>query len=385
MNVYSIGAYGEMIADRVRMDAYTQALRQAVKPDSVVLDIGTGTGIFALLACRYGARRVYGIEPAGAIQLARECAAANGYADRIEFVQALSTRVTLTERADVIISDLRGVLPLYQGSLTSLIDARRRLLAAGGTLIAQGDTLWAAVVEAPDLYGSLTATWDDAKYGFNLEAARRLATNTWRKGRVTPEQLLAGPQPLATLDYRTIETPDLSAEASWTAARAGTAHGLIVWFDTILAEGVGFSNAPGGPELIYGSAFFPWSRTVTLAVGDSVSVALRADLIGKDDYVWRWDTRVLDQDHPGQLKASFRQSSFYGAPLSLASLRKRAASYVPKLDADGEIDAFILARVDGKTCVGDIARQVCQRFPTRFTRWQDALTRVGELSQKYDQ
>jgi hypothetical protein len=34
-----------MIADRIRTDAYSEALRQVVQPSSVVLDIGTGTGI----------------------------------------------------------------------------------------------------------------------------------------------------------------------------------------------------------------------------------------------------------------------------------------------------------------------------------------------------
>ena len=57
--MYPITAYGRMIADEVRMDAYVSALRFVVRPDSVVVDIGAGTGIFALLACRFGARRVY--------------------------------------------------------------------------------------------------------------------------------------------------------------------------------------------------------------------------------------------------------------------------------------------------------------------------------------
>lgn len=96
--MYSVDAFGSMIADQVRMSAYVQALEKHVKPDSVVLDIGTGTGIFALLACRFGARKVYAIEPNEAIQVARELAAANGYADRIEFIEDLSTRVTLPER-----------------------------------------------------------------------------------------------------------------------------------------------------------------------------------------------------------------------------------------------------------------------------------------------
>ena len=61
--MYTIPEYGRMMGDRVRMEAYTLALRQAVKPGSVVLDIGTGTGIFAVLACQFGARVVYALEP----------------------------------------------------------------------------------------------------------------------------------------------------------------------------------------------------------------------------------------------------------------------------------------------------------------------------------
>ncbi len=130
--MYSVAVYGEMMGDAVRMRAYAQALREAVRPGSVVLDIGTGTGIFAMLAARFGARRVYAIEPADAIQVARDIAAANGCADRIEFIQGLSTEVSLPERADVIVSDLRGVLPLYQRHLPSIVDARDAVADARG-------------------------------------------------------------------------------------------------------------------------------------------------------------------------------------------------------------------------------------------------------------
>jgi predicted RNA methylase len=67
--MYSVGVYGEMIGDSIRMRAYVQALRDAVKPGSVVLDIGTGTGIFAMLASQFGAQRVYAIEPDNASSL----------------------------------------------------------------------------------------------------------------------------------------------------------------------------------------------------------------------------------------------------------------------------------------------------------------------------
>ena len=62
MDDHGIGGHGVMIADRVRVEAYRQALRRVVTPDSIVIDLGAGTGIFTLLACQLGARHVYAIE-----------------------------------------------------------------------------------------------------------------------------------------------------------------------------------------------------------------------------------------------------------------------------------------------------------------------------------
>jgi protein arginine N-methyltransferase 1 len=380
--MYSISAYVSMIADRARMEPYVRALRQAVRPGAVVLDLGAGPGAFALLACRFGARRVYAIDPDNALQVARDLAAANGCADRVEFFQELSTRVDLPERADVIISDLRGVLPLFDHHLPAIVDARRRFLAPEGILIPQRDMLWAAVVQAPDRYKSYLPPEGDSSYGLDFGAVRHLLTNSWSKIRPTPEQLLVEPQPWATLDYATLEEPGVRGEAAWTVSRAGTGHGLAVWFDTVLAPGVGFSNGPGAPEAIYGAACFPWSAPVDLGVGDQVSVAFHANLVG-NDYQWSWDTSILDGGRPGQVKAGFRQSTFHGAPLALKRLRKRAAAHVPALGEDGRIDRLILELMDGDTSLEAIAHEVRAHFPQRFPTWHGALDRVGSLSEQY--
>src|SRR5215471_3013641 len=233
--MYSVSMYGFMIADRVRTDAYAEALRRAVKPDSVVIDIGAGTGVFALLAGRFGARRVYAIEPADAIQVAREIAAANGYADRIEFIQKLSTEVTLPERADVIISDLRGLLPFLGRHISSIADARARLLKPGGTLITRRDDVWAAIVEAEETYNEYLGHWD--KYEFDMTAARRIVTSTtgWRLKKDGAEILLAEPRLWATLDYASVSDPNVAGEMSFDVWRDGTAHGMLVWFDATMA------------------------------------------------------------------------------------------------------------------------------------------------------
>jgi type I protein arginine methyltransferase len=379
---YRIISYGDMITDRPRMAAYARALRQAVRPGCVVLDIGAGTGIFSLLACKLGAAEVHAVEPNEAVVLARSMAEANGYVDRIRIHQTLSTALTLPRPADLIISDLRGVLPLFQHHIGAIVDARRRLLAKGGVLVPARDRLWAALIEDPKLYRPYAEPWLRNDYGLDLTAGHPLAVNTWRKVNATAEQLLAPPQHWATLDYRTIQEPDVTGELAWTAERPGTAHGLAVWFDAELADGIGFSNAPGQPELIYGQAFFPLQEPVTLSEGDLVSVTLKANLVD-GDYLWRWDTRVTADGDPGRVEASFRQSTFYGVPISLDTLKQREAGYIPAPVVAAEIDRFVLSRLDGRTSLGEIAAKLCAGFPQRFPRHQDALTRAADVAQRY--
>ena len=44
---------------------------------------------------------------------------------------------------------------------------------------------------------------------------------------------------------------------------------------------------------------------------------------------------------------------------------------------------MVLARMDGGATLGEIAREVQAAFPARFSTWEEALTRVGRLSEGY--
>ena len=317
--MYSLHFYGQMLADASRMDAYAAALRHTVNRDSVVMDLGCGPGVFALLACKLGARRVYAVEPDNVIGLAREATAANGFADRIVFFEKLSTEITLPEPATIIVSDLRGVLPWFEQNISSIIDARKRLLAPRGVLIPGRDILWAAVVEAPEQYAELVSPWQN-QFELDLSAGTRFITNNWRKTHIKPEHFLAEPVCWNTIDYHEVESRDVRAEISWRAARDGTAHGFTLWFDSELGDdtsGIGFSNHPSAPRMIYGQGFFPFSQPVEISEGDRIKLRLAADFV-QDNYVWRWDTDFIDRE---RVKASFKQSTFYGVPLSTAQLR----------------------------------------------------------------
>jgi protein arginine N-methyltransferase 1 len=74
------------LSDAVRVRAYERAICAIVRPGDVVLDLGAGTGVLGLLACRAGARRVYAVDGGGILGVARALARANGVADRITHV-----------------------------------------------------------------------------------------------------------------------------------------------------------------------------------------------------------------------------------------------------------------------------------------------------------
>jgi protein arginine N-methyltransferase 1 len=377
--MYSLAGYGSMLADGIRLEAYAQALRKTVRPGSVVLEIGTGPGIFAVLACQLGARRVYAIEPDPIIQVAREIAAANGCADRIEFIEDLSTRVTVPIEADVIVSDLRGVLPLLTMHLPSIADARRRFLAPGGTLIPKRDAIWAAVVEAPEPYARIVDCWAKNALRLNLTPARRLAVNNFVKARLTSQQLLAPPQLWVTIDYATVDSPHQRGALEFSVQRPGTGHGVLLWFDTCLVDGVGFSNAPGAPEAIYGSMFLPWTEPVPVSEGQKVRIDLDATLT-ESDYHWRWNTHIEAGSEPAR---QFTQSQLAGSVLTVAKLHASASDYVPQLPPNGRLHRRTLELMDGKNSLEDIARRLATEFPERFARWQQALAYAAKRSHEH--
>jgi type I protein arginine methyltransferase len=318
---YRLRDYGRMITDHVRMQAYQAALQQRIQPGATVLDLGAGIGIFAFLACQMGAEQVFGIEPNSVILLAQEIAIANGFGNQITWIQDFSTQVSLPTLVDVIVSDLRGILPLYGHHILAIIDARERFLKPGGSLIPQQDSLWAAVVEIPQLYQQYAKPWIDQPYGLDLQAGLRFVCNQWYGDYLPPQKFLVEPQCWATLNYEQITSPDICSEMHWVVDQPGIAHGLKVWFDTLLAPGVGFTNrpfAPGAAE-IYGSAFLPWSQPVALDIGDQIHVVLDARLRG-EDYLWCWSTQIYEPSHPKTPKVSFKQSTFLGTPLAAASI-----------------------------------------------------------------
>ena len=93
------GIHEEMLKDRVRTEAYMNAIynNRHLFRNKVVLDVGCGTGILSMFAAKAGARRVIGIDCAAIIHQAREIVAANGLSDVVTLVQGRVEEVVLPD------------------------------------------------------------------------------------------------------------------------------------------------------------------------------------------------------------------------------------------------------------------------------------------------
>jgi len=300
--MYELSDYARMVGDTRRMAALAAALESCVRPGSVVADIGTGTGVLAVIACRLGARRVYAIDTNDVIQLGPELVA-----DRIEFIQGDALEVELPEPADVVVSDLRGGMPMAPGNLAVIAHARSHFLAKGGTLIPARDDLFVAIVQSAERYRRALGPEDAA--GVSLHAMSSRLANTIHKDRqrsVSPSDLLSAPARWATLDYSTAKPQRVAGSAEWQLDRSGTGYGLVLWFDTVLANEHGFSTAPGNAG-VYPQLFLPWETPIDLVEGERVAVDLWAQADGAP---WGWNTTVTDAE--GRERARFKQSTFLG-------------------------------------------------------------------------
>jgi len=379
--MYLLRHFGDMISDSARFSAYAKAISRSVRAGDVVAEIGCGPAVFSLLACRAGAKRVYAIETDDIIDVARQTAAANGFADRIQFFQNDSRKLELPERVDVLVSDIRGVLPLFGDAVASLRDAKERFLAPEGVLIPQRDVLKVAIIEAEKVYSNLIAPWKTCVPEVTLSIPLQLVLNSCHVSGVKVEQLMSEPEELCTLNYMgNAAGSDVSGKLAFRANRKGTAHGICVWFETELYQDIRFSSGPESAVTIYGQLFLPWLEPVVVEEGQEILVTLNANLVAKD-YVWRWETETTGTN--GSEKIHFRQSTFEGLTISSHTLRRRAMGHIPVLTTEGEAERFLLSAMDGKFSLQEIATEAAGRFPEVYSSQEGAFGRASELARKF--
>lgn len=142
------------------MEAYQKAIEQNQElfKDKTVLDVGCGTGILSLFACRAGARHVFAIDASPwATKMAQSIAQENNYIKQEDSHEItvicgkLEESEEHLELVDVIISEWMGYALLFESMLDTVLYARDKWLKPDGVILPNKARLYIAGVSSQAL------------------------------------------------------------------------------------------------------------------------------------------------------------------------------------------------------------------------------------------
>ena len=268
-----------MLADDGRNQAYRRAIERAVRPGMLVLDIGTGSGLLALLAARAGAERVIACEGSPVIAAAaHDVVRDNRLADRIEVIAARSTALEvgrdLPRRADLLVSEIVDVGLLGEGVLPTVRHARAELLAEQAVVIPAAATVHARLVELPTLR-PVNPLRD--REGFDLSAFDRFRVpDDYLDLQLdsVPHRVLSDDFEVARIDLaRPPPASDSRPRAVPLEVRViarGSVHAVALWFELELDDIERISTRPGAGQFAWGQAVQFLEHEQPVAAGDTV-------------------------------------------------------------------------------------------------------------------
>ena len=130
----------EMINDKKRNSFYYSALKSLINNTSSVLEIGTGSGLLSIMAAKLGAKKVDTCEENIIIaDIANEIINENNFNNKINIIikksNDIKVGVDINKPANILLSELFSNNFLGEGVLSSLEDAKKRLLTPEAKII----------------------------------------------------------------------------------------------------------------------------------------------------------------------------------------------------------------------------------------------------------
>jgi methylphosphotriester-DNA--protein-cysteine methyltransferase/predicted RNA methylase len=272
-----------MLNDVDRNAAFRTALLAVVKSQDVVLEVGAGTGLLAMMAARARASLVVSCESVVPIaHVARRIVAANGLSDNVEIVAKSSFELRIGQdlptRADVLVTETVDCGLLGEGILPIVRHAREHLLAKHARVIPAAARVYCSLLESAAIHRNNFAR---EAAGLDVSLFNRFSTREHFPVRLFTwdHKLLSAPAPFFDFDFQSGTLESRETEVHVAVDHSGWVHGIVFWFDLKLADDVRLSNPPGGARSHWMQAVHCFETPTHVERGTTVVVQAAHDEI----------------------------------------------------------------------------------------------------------
>jgi tetratricopeptide (TPR) repeat protein len=269
-----------MMNDEERNAAFNKAISGKINPNTVVLEIGTGSGLLAMMAARAGAKHVYTLETVYSIaKVAKEIIRDNGLSDRITVIHKNALQLELEkdipEKADVLIAEIIGGNLLDEG-IIQVMNAIRPLLKENAAIIPCRAEMYAALIESESAKALFRV---EHASGFDLQRFNLLHESTLLQLNMNyfPHSVLTNAQCVFHFDFT---KPLLSQEKNTftlNVEKEGTAHAWMAWYRLYLDKNIFIETAPRTIMSHWKQSIQALPQAKRLVFGDQINISAEHD------------------------------------------------------------------------------------------------------------
>lgn len=238
-----------MLNDLQRSDCYDRAIAKLVEPNSVVLDIGSGSGLLAMMAARAGAHQVISCEVVLPIaDIAREIVHINGLSDRIAIVNKKSTNMfvgaDMPTKADLLVCEIFDVGLLGEDAIATIRHARSHLLNPDAKILPQRARVYGVLVESPQL---LAEDRVQTVSGFDVSLFNTFSSTPaylQRQLHHYPHKILSEAFTVFDFDFAGEDIQPGERVIDLKVIADGEAQAVVFWFRLYLDDEIFIDTAP---------------------------------------------------------------------------------------------------------------------------------------------
>jgi predicted RNA methylase len=256
---FSLLHAASLLSHKSRLEKFMTSIRHVVTEESLVIDIGTGAGVLAILAAKAGANRVIALDiNENSIEYARAVAKQNGVDDRIEFIHSHFGDYYPSERADVVICEMLSSMMLVEQQIPAALHANNHILKKGGSLLPHKVDIYMVPVECDTIH----QRWNFSDISFIP------LPQTLDRDQATDLSKIAL---VKAFDFSAddIDT-DVDVALSFNIVDDGTVTGFAGMFEACLLPDIKLSMEDGWRDL-----YLPLKKSLNAKKGDALQVHLQ--------------------------------------------------------------------------------------------------------------